>query len=226
MARNTPETIGKVKPSQETRLGRMLSAGRITVTMTSKASGRHITLTMQSRLKKGQREWSRADFVEASHVFIKQGHGDYNSMKIGTYYPQKGIIYWDTTDPAYRYAVLKTFQASQDGSQETDAHSIVEMEQCGRCGKALTDPISIARGLGPTCYGNETGSEHYHKQPESSPATPTVDRTASDALASAMEDAQRRSAELKAVEEERPAADAKGRTLPKSFAALAAQVKQ
>jgi hypothetical protein len=34
---------------------------------------------------------------------------------------------------------------------------------CGRCGRPLSDPVSIDRGIGPECYGRGTGSQHQHK---------------------------------------------------------------
>jgi hypothetical protein len=51
--------------------------------------------------------------------------------------------------------------------------SCAEEARCGKCGRALTDPVSIARGIGPECYGASTGSAHETKvRPEkkSSPA--------------------------------------------------------
>jgi hypothetical protein len=32
--------------------------------------------------------------------------------------------------------------------------------RCGRCTRQLTDPVSIARGIGPECFGRDTGSRH------------------------------------------------------------------
>ena len=38
-------------------------------------------------------------------------------------------------------------------------NTVAKIGKCARCGRALSDPVSIRRGLGPTCYkkfANET----------------------------------------------------------------------
>lgn len=35
---------------------------------------------------------------------------------------------------------------------------VVESDNCGMCGRTLTDPESIARGVGPECHGKATGT--------------------------------------------------------------------
>lgn len=36
--------------------------------------------------------------------------------------------------------------------------AVVESDNCGMCGRTLTDPESIARGVGPECHGKATGT--------------------------------------------------------------------
>lgn len=36
--------------------------------------------------------------------------------------------------------------------------TVMEESTCGHCGKALTDPVSIERGVGPTCLAKATGT--------------------------------------------------------------------
>lgn len=36
---------------------------------------------------------------------------------------------------------------------------VVESENCGHCGLPLSDPVSIERGIGPTCLGRATGTK-------------------------------------------------------------------
>lgn len=36
--------------------------------------------------------------------------------------------------------------------------SVVESDNCGMCGRVLSDPVSIERGIGPECYGRATGT--------------------------------------------------------------------
>ena len=37
--------------------------------------------------------------------------------------------------------------------------AVVESTLCGACGRKLTDPVSIERGIGPECFGKATGSK-------------------------------------------------------------------
>jgi hypothetical protein len=34
---------------------------------------------------------------------------------------------------------------------------VVESDNCGMCGRVLSDPVSIERGIGPECFGRATG---------------------------------------------------------------------
>lgn len=43
---------------------------------------------------------------------------------------------------------------------------VVEESTCGHCGKALTDPVSIERGVGPTCLGKSTGTQTILARPK------------------------------------------------------------
>lgn len=36
--------------------------------------------------------------------------------------------------------------------------TVLESDHCSCCGRTLTDPESIARGIGPECYGRTTGT--------------------------------------------------------------------
>lgn len=36
--------------------------------------------------------------------------------------------------------------------------AVVEESTCGACGRELTDPVSVARGIGPECFGKATGT--------------------------------------------------------------------
>lgn len=180
----------EVHPSDSTRLGRMLQGGRLTATMRSKRTGEHITLTLHA-MKKDEK-WEHVPFEEATHVFIKLGDGSYGSTTLATYYPPKGALYYSTDDAGYKYAALNTLLASESGNLDTQAFLLQEEERCGVCGRPLTDPISIERGIGPTCIGNITGSVHYHAQPKAPAPTPAPAPT-----------------------------DRKGREVPKTFEALA-----
>lgn len=160
--------VGRFEPTQDTRMGRMLAAGRLTSTVTFKVGGQdvnageHITVSFSSRLKdKAAGTTKKSGFAEASHVYVSMGDGSYGSQYLGCYYPRTGKFYpQHGADKARIAAVLFTLRAARDGQQDREKVSIQEASRCGRCARELTDPESIARGLGPECYGLETGSKH------------------------------------------------------------------
>ena len=202
--------------SDTTRLGRMLAAGRLTATMRSKATGNHITLSFSAKTK-GQDGWKTVPFFEATHVFIQQGQGGWGTPKVGTFYPTSGKLYTEKgfDSAAWLYAITNTLRAAETGVLDTEQFDIQEADRCGRCGKQLTDPVSIARGIGPTCADEETGSQHYHKglEREFEPAPPPGSKPPV-------------APNLNFPFPEEPwLMDKKGRTLPKTFDELAAAVR-
>jgi hypothetical protein len=50
--------------------------------------------------------------------------------------------------------------------------NVVESDNCGRCGRTLTDPESIARGIGPECANKATGTRTITGR--SAPSTPAL----------------------------------------------------
>lgn len=241
MSQNQPFQIGQIEISEDTRLGRMLSAGRLTATVKSKRSGEHMTLTLTCSAKIENR-WQHVPFAEATHVFITQGPGGYGAPKIGTYYPKTGKLYIEPrfVSPSiprtlaglkytpWGYSLLQALVvAPATGVLETNCHEISEANLCGTCGKELTDPVSIERGIGPTCFGKSTGSKHYKKErtlvEDLDPATHHQRQVArrvlqtNDVMNAVLGGPSREEAEsiLK---------DKKGRNVPRTFEALAAAV--
>lgn len=213
--RNQAIEVGQFAPTQDTRLGRMLTAGRLTVTMRSKRTGEHVTLTLEA-MKKAER-WQHATLSEASHVFIKMGQGGYGSSKVGTFYPATGKLYFDTPDKAWQFATLETLLSARVGVQETSTYELREADLCGKCGRELTDPVSIERGIGPTCIGALTGSVHYHA-PQATRGTVAQVPVFDEAV---MPGAQ------KLYDDLRPAVtDKRGRPVPRTFEALVASVQR
>ena len=155
-----------LKPNLDRRAGRMLSRGRLTATVTSHKTGQHITIhakccTNDKDAPYGKK-WpgcsKRRNQPRPTHVFLTAGEHD----KVGTFYPQTGKFYADrNADPARVYAAkLVLMYATEDTAFQSE---VVESDNCGKCGRTLTDPVSIARGIGPECYGQETGSSHELK---------------------------------------------------------------
>lgn len=65
-------------------------------------------------------------------------------------------------DALLRYAAQAALRFAWTGTLPTPANgtvSVVEESVCGVCGLELTDPVSIERGIGPTCFGKATGTK-------------------------------------------------------------------
>lgn len=224
MARSDFIKCGKLVPAQDTRASRQLSAGGLVITVTSRNSGQHLTLEFKSRLDtKGFPKWKRVPFAEASHVFISTPGGD----RVGTFYPKSEKFYPGRgADPARvktaihvlgtlcgKTAPFRVYNRGQEMDAyeqiETNWFTMVSSNACGKCGRELTDPVSVSRGLGPTCYGASTGSEHQTKQPFRDPLV------GAEAHASRAREA---------AEALQPATDGKGRALPHNFNELASRI--
>lgn len=65
-------------------------------------------------------------------------------------------------DPLLRYAAQSALRFAWTGTVPTPSNGVVEVVEeavCGVCGLELTDPVSIERGIGPTCAGKSTGTK-------------------------------------------------------------------
>jgi hypothetical protein len=136
----------------------MLEAGRLTATVTSKATGKHLTVTVKSLAKDG-RQWKTAPFGEGTLHVVNEGDGAYGTERIGRFIPTSGEMRYDTQSAMLRYAAGAVLRAAFTGELETAQHVVAESNQCGRCGRDLTDPVSIERGVGPECFGKLTGAK-------------------------------------------------------------------
>lgn len=154
----------------DTRAGRMLATGQVRITVKSHKTGQHITVrfkcTADNRdrafAQDDNRNWVPCGLSKASHVFIDvpRPDGDW-ADKVGTYYPQSGCFFADgNADPARIYAAAMAAQWLCGAEFKSE---ISEEERCGACGRQLTDPESIARGIGPECFGKMTSSSHQVK---------------------------------------------------------------
>lgn len=152
----TKVRLGNFQPDGMTRESRMLALGRMTATITSRASGQHVTLRL--RCKDEAKGWEIVPFDEASHVFIE----DFDGERIATYYPRGGVLFYtDHASDAARWSVQALIRYLAGGYPEFDGQAeVVAEDACGKCGQPLTDPESIERGFGPDCFGELTRSRH------------------------------------------------------------------
>jgi len=150
--------------NENTRPGRMLAQGRLTVTFLS-PSGTHLTVTAKARKapeSEGAR-WTRSNLAEASVVFfeVPNASGGWND-RIAKFTRARGFVPQPGADPARIWAAKQLVRYARG---EVLPAGLVAYEECscGRCGRALTDPVSIERGIGPECYGLITGSQHERR---------------------------------------------------------------
>lgn len=164
-----------LQPDESHRAGRMMMAGRVKVTVTSPTTGEHITILLKCIADNRRRQfkpavdknWIECTLPDATHVFaeVPNASGEWND-KVGTYYPKTGK--WFSADGADAYRV---YAAQAVGHWLIHPHTTPgggiyqESEECGVCGRELTDPVSIERGIGPVCLGQLTGSQHQVKTP-------------------------------------------------------------
>jgi hypothetical protein len=144
-------TVAMNTPTDTTRAGRMLLAGGIEATVTLE-NGEHITLQVRSRKPQG-RGWTNCNPTDDGARINIRAFG----RKCGWINVDDGV--WNVTVPSrnteLRAAVNALFTYA---SGEPTNLRVQEASRCGRCMRPLTDPVSIARGIGPECYGRGTGS--------------------------------------------------------------------
>lgn len=152
------------------RAGRMLSAGGVVVTVRSKATGEHITVRLASRFKNysgSGKKWEAVGPSNATHIFFSVPNaGPGWDDKIGTFYPKSGKFFEDKNADAARVWAAAAVMNWLNGDASEDKAEYYESNECGRCGRQLTDPVSIDRGIGPECYSKITGSKHQVKNKE------------------------------------------------------------
>ena len=156
------EQMAILYPSDEIREGNMLLAGNLTMTVTSLKTGDHITVKCACK-RKSNSGWERSGYAEATHVFLSVPSAGGWPDKIGTYYPKTGRLYPAAdADPARVWAAQRVLLAAC-GVTPHPQTELLTADRCGRCGRQLTDPISVSRGIGPECWGKETGSHHQRR---------------------------------------------------------------
>jgi hypothetical protein len=156
-------TTHDINPDLTTRAGRMLAAGRLTVTFTSANSGEHITITTKSRKPDENGKWVSCPLAEAKVVFFSVPNADGGwDDKVGKFTYGRGFVAEPGADAA-RVFCAKQAIVFAEGRELPSGLRAQEESRCGKCGRPLTDPVSIDRGIGPDCYGDDTGSKHQTK---------------------------------------------------------------
>lgn len=152
--------------NEDTRAGRMLAAGRVTLTVVSPKTGAHISIKLTAKFDnrdqvRGPKRWLSVPFAEATVVYVAVPRPDGWEDRVGAWNPGTKDFWADkNADPARVFAFR---EAVRYLAGEPTRCEVMEENRCGVCGRELTDPVSIQRGIGPECFGRSTGSKHQAK---------------------------------------------------------------
>ena len=161
--REVPDTVA----ADKARVRLMLNeGGRLLATVRSRATEQHVTVLLAAK-KKGEngrfisraRIAGRVGIGEADAVFCDDPDGTW----LGTYWI-KGNWRDGRGDPARAWAARAILRwVLEDYDLEEQAEVFIATE-CSYCGKRLTDPVSVERGVGPECFKRATGSKAAPRQ--------------------------------------------------------------
>ena len=157
-------TAPAAAPVEETtpvaRMSALLRTGRAVVTIRN-PDGLHLVYRLRVR-----EAWTGRDGIE------RPGTGYWMDVREGGEWTSVGIAGDDatirptsrsTSSRAVQYGAALTLRALRAGRTTIEErgrlYTLFVEDRCGRCGRELTDPVSIQRGLGPECYGKSTGSK-------------------------------------------------------------------
>ena len=165
MARRFPfDPPLQVEEFESTIFGKALLAGRMVVTAVSPEDGQHFTIRFSCKAPpEGRGRWQVVPFAQARRIFIDVPSADLSlGDNVGDYNRHTSIL-WATNEDmrrvnAARYALLVA-------AGRVKGEKLLLSTNCIRCGRPLTDPVSIERNVGPECYGVLTGSQHEVKTP-------------------------------------------------------------
>lgn len=128
---------------------KFMLAGKATFTVRSEKTGEHLTFQV--------RNWKKAKDGTMHFVSVRTGN-DYAGIgfirdrvryQLGT---KSDLSYDDNRVKGFRYVFEHLCQKHMPPKCE-----VWHEGQCGRCGRPLTDPESIERGIGPDCLAKMGG---------------------------------------------------------------------
>jgi hypothetical protein len=149
-----------------------LEAGKLVATVRSRRTGEHITIRLSAkRPSESSGRWVACGLGDAVRVFADvprsdMGRGDSpgSFRPGGEWAPRPGA------DPARQWAAQYVYALAAGHRPEHPEAETVMGSHCLRCGRDLTDPVSVERGIGPECYGLVTGSRHQRRgSPQADP---------------------------------------------------------
>lgn len=149
-------------------LGVALAYGSLLATVRSRRTGQHIVVRLSAkRPPDGAGRWQHCRFDEARYVFadVPAAGARLYPDPIGRFDVAAGRFYPDRrADPARVWCAEYLLRLASGGEPHPQAE-VLPATHCRICGRELTDPESIERGIGPTCYEAATSSVPQTKRP-------------------------------------------------------------
>jgi hypothetical protein len=155
-----PYTPGQIRTSAEAKA--FVLAGRATLTLVSKKTGVRFTFEVStppddpSRGKPGPVGWFVNLLVGSDNEQSYKYIGHIYKKDLNYVAGQKAKVHAGAPGPmAFTWFYTRVVQM---GQSPEEAHLEVWHEgKCGKCGRKLTVPESIERGIGPECYSKMGG---------------------------------------------------------------------
>lgn len=129
-----------------------MRSGNAKVTIRSLKTGTRYTYKITAPYKNGKRQ-----FDEAVR-FVKLLTGSDEWAYIGAWYDGSPWLAagakGNAAHPAFKalnWVIGKTVQCANNSAPLPEEVEVWHEGTCGRCGRSLTDPASIERGIGPEC---------------------------------------------------------------------------
>ena len=139
---------------------RFLTGGNATVTLTSGATGNHFTFKVQQPTNKTDAGGTVRDF-DADIFFVKGLHGSPDNWEdwhfVGFFFAdgdrfnQSKKAKAAGTPKSDSFAAFEWTLKHLVAGNIPDGLTIEHSGNCCRCGKTITHPDSLARGIGPEC---------------------------------------------------------------------------
>lgn len=126
-----------------------LLAGKATVTLKSEKTGEHLTYQV--------RKWKKAKNGTLHFVSVRTGN---DFADVGVVRDSNSFSRGNKADLEFDDKRVKGFRWFFDHLRQHQLPPKCEVwheGQCGRCGRPLTDPESIERGIGPDCLAKMGG---------------------------------------------------------------------
>jgi hypothetical protein len=197
-AGTTQQGIGEVVPAPSTgmRAGRMLLAGGIEATATLD-DGRHVTVQIRTRKRSG-RGWTNAALGEQdSRTSISVLGSKVGWLNVDA----DGRVLLTLRTRREEYLVAINALLNYAAGNPTGSVRVQEASRCGRCFLPLTDPVSIDRGIGPDCFGRDTGSQHVAAERRAAGQDVRPEPTTRPSLSTLAADAEGRAERGQSLEE-------------------------